>query len=61
MSRINAGAAALKASGSPKTAHPPIGTTNSYMARMSHAPVLVLTAEDALAEAIAMAVRTATT
>ena len=37
----------------------PIGTRTGDMTRVSHAPVLILTAPDALAPRIAMAVRTA--
>lgn len=37
----------------------PVGTGSGYMTRVSHAPVLILTAQNALAPRIAMAVRTA--
>ena len=51
--------AAPKASGSPNTNHLPIGSANGWMARVSQAPGLILTAPDANARPVAMAVRAA--
>jgi hypothetical protein len=44
---------------SPKTAQCPIGHARGRMAGCSQAPVLILTAPDALAPSIAVAIRTA--
>jgi hypothetical protein len=43
----------------PRTPPRPIGTGSRYMARVSQAPCLILTAPDAVAPRIAMTVRTA--